>query len=123
LADTGETGRKARTPVCKPAVVCADTCAAMFVFVGPRRSCKQHEAREERRHGVREHDLADNALLFELRVAELVVPVACTAFPTEIGEWVAILPAPWRLGLASGYPAARVSSVITVSSVVAEKSP
>ena len=41
-----------------------------------RRLGEEHEAREERRHGVGEDDLADDAVLLLLAVAHLVVPVA-----------------------------------------------
>src|SRR4051812_45721844 len=66
----------------------ASRCSYSSGFGG---SGEEHEAREERRHGVREHDLADDAIGFELRVAKLVVPVPHAAISPQVGERIAVL--------------------------------
>ena len=73
----------ARTP--------ARRCSYSSGFGGAR---EQHEAREERRHGVREDDLADDAVGVLLAVAHLVVPVAQAAVVAEVLERVLVLAAP-----------------------------
>ena len=59
-----------------------------------RRLGEQHEAREERRHRVGEHHLADDAVGLLLAVAHLVVPVAQPAVVAEVLVRVLVLVAP-----------------------------
>ena len=69
---------------------------AVLVVLGLRRRREQHEAREERRHGVREDHLADDAVGVLLAVAHLVVPVAqpTVVARREVLVGVAVLVAP-----------------------------
>jgi hypothetical protein len=69
---------------CTSTVVRADTGATVLVLV--------HEAREARWFHVREHGLIDDAILFEVRVAQVVVPLAGTAVAPQVGEALGPLP-------------------------------
>jgi hypothetical protein len=81
-------------PVGEPAVVGADAGAPVLVLGGGRRPGEEDEAREKRRHGVREHDLAHDPVGLELPVPQLVVPVAGPAVPAQVGERVPVLAPP-----------------------------
>ncbi len=65
-----------RAVVGEPAVVRLHARVAVLVLLRARRLGEEHEAREERRHGVGEDDLTDDAVVVELLVAQLGVPVA-----------------------------------------------
>ncbi|MDQ1385453.1 MAG: hypothetical protein QOG65_2832 [Actinomycetota bacterium] len=73
---TGAPFRTTRAPIREPTVVRAETGPPVLVLVRLGRPGEQHEAGAERRHGVREHDLADDAVGFELSVAQRIVPVS-----------------------------------------------
>jgi hypothetical protein len=69
----------------------ADAREAVLVLVRPGWGGEQHEAREEGRHRVGEHHLADHAVGLLLAVAHLVVPVAVAAGVAQVAEGVAVL--------------------------------
>ena len=82
------------TPVDQPPVVGPDAGQAMLVVLRFGRRSEQHEAREERRHRVGEHHLADHAVGFLLRIAHLVVPVAEPAAVSEVAKRVLVPASP-----------------------------
>ena len=94
LADAGATLREAAAPVGHPAVVRADAGEPVLVLVGRRRAGEEDEAREERRDGVGEHDLGDDAVGLFVADAALVVPVADPAAVLQVAERVLVLLAP-----------------------------
>ena len=94
LPDAGPAFGVPPAPVGEPAVVGADTGEPVLVLLGRRRPREQDEAREEWRHRVREDDLADDAVVLEIAVATLVVPVADSPAVLEITERVAVLAPP-----------------------------
>src|SRR6478735_6378716 len=76
LPDAGTPLGVQRAEVDHPAVVGLDAGAPVRVVLVLRRRREQHEAREERRHGVGEDHLADDAAGPLVGVATLVVPIA-----------------------------------------------
>ena len=94
LADAGPPLGVAPAEVDEPPVVGTDAGEPVLVLVGLGRPGEQHEAREERGHGVGEQDLAGHAVGVLLGVAHLVVPVAQPPLVAEVAEGVLVLPAP-----------------------------
>ena len=94
LADAGPALGVLGAEVDEPAVVGAQAGEAVLVVLGARRPGEEHERREERRHRVGEHDLADDALGLLLLVAQLGVPVAQLPLVAEVAVGVAVLAAP-----------------------------
>ena len=80
LPDAGAPVGSHRAPVGEPPVVGADAGEAALEVPSRRRPGDQRGRREERRHRVREDDLADDAVGLELGDAPLVVPVPRAAF-------------------------------------------
>src|SRR5205807_2194449 len=78
----------------EPPVVRAYAGEPMFVLVGLGRAREQHEAREERRHRVREQHLGDDTVALFLTPTHLRVPVARSPVVAEIFERVLVLASP-----------------------------
>ena len=94
LADTGAALGKLATEVHEPAVVGPDAGQTMVVLFGPGGRSEKDEAGEERRDGVGEDDLTDDAIGLLLAVAHVVVPVAEPPRVPEILEGILVLGAP-----------------------------
>ena len=78
----------------QPAVVGADADEADRQVLVARGGGDHDTGREERRDGVREHDLAGHALGVEVAVAAVVVPVPAAPVVLEVTERVRVLAPP-----------------------------
>jgi hypothetical protein len=94
LADAGAALGEAGAPLGHPPVVGADAGEPLAELLGARRTGEQNEAGEERRDGVGEHDLGDDAVGLEVAVALVVVPVADAPAVLQVAERVLVLLAP-----------------------------
>jgi hypothetical protein len=91
---TAATRRIGGHEVGEPAVVRADAGQAELEVLGAGCRCDDHARGEERRHGVREHDLGRHALGVEIGVATVVVPVAAATVVLQVAEGVLVLAPP-----------------------------
>ena len=95
LADAGASFGKTRAPVREPPVVRAQplpTPAVVLRVLGC--AGDDRTGREERRHRVRERDLGDDAVLLQVLVAALVVPVARSTVVLQVPKRIGVLAAP-----------------------------
>ena len=94
LREAGATLGMVAAEVGQPTVVRPQPGEAQFEIVGRRRRRDDLTGRKERRHGVGEHDLGDDAVCAEIAQPTFVVPVARPTVVLQIAEGVLVAAAP-----------------------------
>src|SRR4051794_12452852 len=94
LRDAGPTPGNLGAPVGQPAVVGADAGESPGILFRRGRAGDERPGGEERWHGVREDDLADDAVLLQLTDPAFVVPVSGPAVTLKVAERVLVAAAP-----------------------------